>query len=573
MSPRKQRGLAPFVRVKDLLKVFKHFDQFPLLTQKQSDYVLFKQVFNLILNKEHLKMEGLNKIVAIKGFLNKGLSDDLKSTFKGIVPIARPLIVQQTVKDPNWLAGFYSAEGCFTIMIANSSANSTGSMVQLKFILTQYSTGRDEQRPVVRSFIEYFECGKAYIRTSSDVLDFVVGRLSDIINKIIQFFKYYPIIGNKAKGFEDWCKVAEMLNEKKYLTREGLEQIREIKNGMNRVRDWKRLGDDLHSADSNDDESESLVSAGKATDKITKSIGNTQILLNSDNSQVTNPLGTKISNNYYNISNSFTLRKYRRSGTKKDYSILLPAGRANLLNWATNYSNLFNQWLGGLIDGDGCFQCTKKGLVSLKIIMDVKDKKALYEIKHKYGGSVKSMANSYSLKYKLREPNNLIKLIKGINGHIRNPIRLLQLNKLCLKYNIQLKEPVTLTYNNGWFSGLIDSDGSIHIPESGQLSISVTQKNKYLLEPLQNLYGGRINILRSKEAFMYTIYRKKEILGLVDYYFKNYPLKSSKASKINLIKDFYQLEIPLQELKFKLIGSNPKKFKDWIDFKNKWEKL
>ena len=110
-------------------------------------------------------------------------------------------------------------------------------MVQLKFILTQYSTGRDEQRPVVRSFIEYFECGKAYIRTSSDVLDFVVGRLSDIINKIIQFFKYYPIIGNKAKGFEDWCKVAEMLNEKKYLTREGLEQIREIKNGMNRVRD------------------------------------------------------------------------------------------------------------------------------------------------------------------------------------------------------------------------------------------------------------------------------------------------------------------------------------------------
>ena len=46
-------------------------------------------------------MEGFNKIVAIKGFLNKGLSDDLKSTFKGIVPIARPLIVQQTVKDPN----------------------------------------------------------------------------------------------------------------------------------------------------------------------------------------------------------------------------------------------------------------------------------------------------------------------------------------------------------------------------------------------------------------------------------------------------------------------------------------
>jgi hypothetical protein len=105
--------------------------------------------------------------------------------------------------------------------------------------------------------------------------------------------------------------------------------------------------------------------------------------------------------------------------------------------------------LGGLIDGDGCFQCTKKGFVSFKIIMDINDKKALSEIKHKYGGSIKSMANSNSLKYKLTHSNNLIKLINGINGHIRNPIRMLQLNKLCLKYNIELKEPLTLTYKNG----------------------------------------------------------------------------------------------------------------------------
>ena len=81
--------------------------------------------------------------------------------------------------------------------------------------------------------------------------------------------------------------------------------------------------------------------------------------------------------------------------------------------------------------------------------MDIKDKKALYEIKDKYGGSIKNMANSYSLKYKLRDPNSLTKLIHRVNGHIRNPIRILQLNKLCLKYNIQLKEPVALTYNNG----------------------------------------------------------------------------------------------------------------------------
>jgi hypothetical protein len=85
-------------------------------------------------------------------------------------------------------------------------------------------------------------------------------------------------------------------------------------------------------------------------------------------------------------------------------------------------------------------------------------------------------------------------------------------------------------------------DGSIYIDEkSGQLLLSVTQKNRYLLDPLISLYSGRIQILRSKEAFGYSIYRKKEILDLVDNYLKRYPLKSGKAERLNLIKDFYNL--------------------------------
>jgi len=182
----------------------------------------------------------------------------------------------------------------------------------------------------------------------------------------------------------------------------------------------------------------------KSTKKITKLTGNTEILLNNNNSQVTNPL-EKNSNNYSNFSNSFSHQI--QSGTKKSYSTL--STRANQLGLGTNNSNSYNEWLGGLIDGDGCFQCTKKGFASLKIIMDIKDKKALYSLKHKYGGSVKIMANSNSLKYKLLNPIQLTNLIHGINGHIRNPARILQLNKVCLIYNIELKEPVHLTYNNG----------------------------------------------------------------------------------------------------------------------------
>ena len=105
--------------------------------------------------------------------------------------------------------------------------------------------------------------------------------------------------------------------------------------------------------------------------------------------------------------------------------------------------------MAGLIDADGHFHCSKKGFASLKIIMSIEDKSALYEIKHKYGGSIKALAGSNALKYKIQHTKGLIKLIDSVNGLIRNPSRMLQLNKICLLYNIKLKDPKPLTYNNG----------------------------------------------------------------------------------------------------------------------------
>jgi hypothetical protein len=81
--------------------------------------------------------------------------------------------------------------------------------------------------------------------------------------------------------------------------------------------------------------------------------------------------------------------------------------------------------------------------------MDARDIKALYKIKHKYGGNIKSISNANAVRYKLRHKKGLILLINDINGLIRNPARLLQMNKLCVKYNIKLKYPEPLTFNNG----------------------------------------------------------------------------------------------------------------------------
>jgi len=53
--------------------IIPHFYRYPLITQKNSDYLLFKQVIDLLNRKVHLELEGINQILSIKAALNKGL--------------------------------------------------------------------------------------------------------------------------------------------------------------------------------------------------------------------------------------------------------------------------------------------------------------------------------------------------------------------------------------------------------------------------------------------------------------------------------------------------------------------
>lgn len=64
----------------------------------------------------------------------------------------------------------------------------------------------------------------------------MVTGLGDILEKIIPFFENNPLIGAKLKDFHDFVKVAKMMQNKVHHTREGIEAIRTIKDGMNSKR-------------------------------------------------------------------------------------------------------------------------------------------------------------------------------------------------------------------------------------------------------------------------------------------------------------------------------------------------
>lgn len=215
--------------------IIPHFDKYTLITQKQADYLLWRKIVILMQKKEHLTLEGIQKIVNLKASINKGLSDELKITFPKTIPMERPLVVDQVIKDPNWVAGFVSGEGCFLVnlyKVLSGASTRLGEGVALKLKVAQHL--RDEE--LLKTLVSYLGCGVYSNVKEEEHGIFIVSSLSDILNILIPFFREHPIRGVKGEDFQDWCRVAKLMKDKKHLTLSGLEEIRKIKLGMNRGR-------------------------------------------------------------------------------------------------------------------------------------------------------------------------------------------------------------------------------------------------------------------------------------------------------------------------------------------------
>jgi hypothetical protein len=216
--------------IKDLPGIIAHFDKYPLITQKRADYLLFKMAINLIKEKAHLNSEGLRKLIAIRASLNWGLPSALEAAFPNIIPYPRPSVSDITIKDPQWLAGFTTAEGCFLVRITKAATHRSGHQISLVFKLVQHS--RDEQ--LLRSLVYYLGCGNIYVDDSA--VEYRVTKFSDLTDKIIPLFQKYSIQGVKHLDYTDFVSVIELMKNKKHLTEEGLDQIRTLKAGMNKGR-------------------------------------------------------------------------------------------------------------------------------------------------------------------------------------------------------------------------------------------------------------------------------------------------------------------------------------------------
>jgi hypothetical protein len=87
----------------------------------------------------------------------------------------------------------------------------------------------------MKSLIEHLGCGYTSL-VNRGTIDFKVSKFSSIRDIIIPFFFKYPLQGSKNLDFLAFSEVIRLMDNKAHLTKEGLNQVRIIKNGMNKNR-------------------------------------------------------------------------------------------------------------------------------------------------------------------------------------------------------------------------------------------------------------------------------------------------------------------------------------------------
>lgn len=147
-----------------------------------------------------------------------------------------------------WVTGFVDGEGCFSIGFirqpGGSSRNGykTGFQVSHEFVVTQGAQSVD----CLHELRDFFGVGQVVVnrRTGNhkeDLYRYVVRRRRDLIETIIPFFERNPLRTSKRENFSKFVRCVELISADRHLTREGLIEIAEITQTMNRQKPRNEL--------------------------------------------------------------------------------------------------------------------------------------------------------------------------------------------------------------------------------------------------------------------------------------------------------------------------------------------
>jgi hypothetical protein len=148
---------------------------------------------------------------------------------------------QERLRQQGWVIGFVDGEGCFSIGFVRQSGGRgrsgyrTGYQVAHEFAVTQGAQSvscLDE----LKSFFGVGQvlANKRYDNHREHLYRYVVRRRADLIDTIVPFFRQHHMHSSKQRNFEKFAICVELIDGGHHLSFEGLADIVEIAQTMNR---------------------------------------------------------------------------------------------------------------------------------------------------------------------------------------------------------------------------------------------------------------------------------------------------------------------------------------------------
>jgi hypothetical protein len=134
--------------------------------------------------------------------------------------------------NPWYVVGFIDGEGCFSVTV-----NKKDWIIPEVRLIFEVEL-REDDKQILYCIQEALQCGKIYhlnyerYNKWKPHVKLKVSNFKDIFEKIIPFFKKYPLQAKKKISFGIFCEVAEMIKSKKHLTAEGIEEIKFLKESL-----------------------------------------------------------------------------------------------------------------------------------------------------------------------------------------------------------------------------------------------------------------------------------------------------------------------------------------------------
>jgi hypothetical protein len=216
--------------IKDI--IIPHFREYPLISKKGLDFLLWSKVIEIILKKDHLSEEGFLKLLSYYASINTGVSKKVQKYYPNIIPADKKDISLPDALNPQWVSGFVAGDGGFSIYIRPAKDYVISEKVSCRFHIAQHI--RDLE--LMKLFIKFFGCGSVGVRSNQVAVprcDFYVQDLALIVEKILPYFDTYPLLNLKHEDYLCFKECVSIIKSKDHLTHEGLNKIKTLNLEMN----------------------------------------------------------------------------------------------------------------------------------------------------------------------------------------------------------------------------------------------------------------------------------------------------------------------------------------------------